>query len=119
MAKVYKEHLDWAEGQTREDGRPFPEWWGFYCPGCMAHQIVQGRDEETARELSLHMLNVRDVHKFNGDPERPMFSPSLMYNFVVGYVCHSYVENGQIRFLDDCTHPLRGQTIPLPELHSK
>lgn len=30
-------------------------------------------------------------------------------------MCHSYVADGQIQFLGDCTHHLRGQTVPLPE----
>ncbi|MCZ4340562.1 hypothetical protein O4H52_03015 [Sphingomonadaceae bacterium G21617-S1] len=29
-------------------------------------------------------------------------------------VCHSFVRNGQIEFLSDCTHALAGQTVPLP-----
>jgi hypothetical protein len=30
-------------------------------------------------------------------------------------VCHSFIQEGSIIFLDDCTHTLRGQTVPLPE----
>ena len=30
-------------------------------------------------------------------------------------VCHSYVTDGRIRFLNDCTHALTGQTVDLPE----
>lgn len=29
-------------------------------------------------------------------------------------VCHSFVTDGQIQFLGDCTHKLAGQTVPLP-----
>ncbi len=28
-------------------------------------------------------------------------------------VCHSFVTDGQIQFLGDCTHKLAGQTVPL------
>lgn len=31
-------------------------------------------------------------------------------------VCHSYVTNGRIQYLGDCTHELAGQTVDLPEL---
>lgn len=31
----------------------------------------------------------------------------------VDFVCHSYVRDGQIQFLGDCTHKLAGQTVPL------
>jgi hypothetical protein len=30
--------------------------------------------------------------------------------------CHSYVTEGNIEFLSDCSHELAGQTVPLPEL---
>ncbi len=29
--------------------------------------------------------------------------------------CHSFITNGNIQFLNDCTHELKGQTVPLPE----
>lgn len=29
-------------------------------------------------------------------------------------VCHSFVRDGQIQFLSDCTHSLAGKTVPLP-----
>jgi hypothetical protein len=29
-------------------------------------------------------------------------------------VCHVFVENGKIRFLDDCTHELAGKTVDIP-----
>lgn len=31
------------------------------------------------------------------------------------YRCHSFVRNGQIEFLSDCTHDLVGQTVQLQE----
>jgi hypothetical protein len=30
-------------------------------------------------------------------------------------ICHSYVTDGKIQFLNDCTHELAGQTVDLPE----
>jgi hypothetical protein len=34
----------------------------------------------------------------------------------VDHRCHSFVVDGQIQFLGDCTHKLAGQTVPLPVL---
>lgn len=31
-------------------------------------------------------------------------------------ICHSFVTDGRIQFLGDCTHALAGQTVDLPEL---
>jgi hypothetical protein len=51
--------------------------------------------------------------------DRPTFSPSILVTWEWGErrgkkVCHSYVREGQIQFLGDCTHKLAGQTVPLP-----
>ena len=32
------------------------------------------------------------------------------------YLCHSYITDGKIMFLNDCTHSLAGQTVDLPEI---
>ena len=52
---------------------------------------------------------------FNGDVDQPTFSPSLLIRTSQG-VCHSYVQDGRIQFLGDCTHALAGQTVELPDL---
>jgi hypothetical protein len=31
------------------------------------------------------------------------------------YRCHSFVKDGKIRFLEDCSHALAGQTVDLPD----
>lgn len=86
----------------------------FYCDGC-------NRQHE-----------VNHLWKFNGDFESPTLSPSVLVSGTVPttdeevvrimngekitpkeLVCHSFVENGTIRFLNDCTHDLAGQTIDL------
>ena len=79
---------------------------------------------------------------WNGDVKRPTFTPSVLVrsgHYVPGYktggdcwcayyaehpdeerdfecgVCHSFVIDGSIQFLGDCTHALAGQTVPLAE----
>jgi len=79
---------------------------------------------------------------FNGDFERPTFTPSVLCRRTtadppvtpenldewrrapwpqvqVETVCHSFVRDGQIQFLGDCTHALAGQTVPLPNPDSR
>lgn len=93
----------------------------FWCPGCSeAHAIKP------------------DIWAWDGNPERPTFSPSVLVrggHYADGKhpcccdynrehpddpspfkcsVCHSFVRAGQIQFLGDCTHALAGQTVPLP-----
>ncbi len=70
----------------------------FHCPGCdMVHGV--GKSWE-----------------FNGDLEKPTFSPSVLVIGPPGLRCHSYIKNGMIQFLSDCHHGLKNQTIELPNL---
>lgn len=75
------------------------------CPGCK----------------TLHPIHVGEQHKirwgFNGDLNKPTFTPSLMVNG--GHAesqCHSFITDGKILFLSDCHHNLAGQTVDLPKI---
>jgi len=82
---------------------------GFWCPGCDDIHIVRCEVEE------------HPVWQWDGNVERPTFDPSVLvtYEDLSGEGkherCHSFVEDGQIRFLGDCSHPLAGQTVPIPD----
>lgn len=95
----------------------------FYCQGC---QECHG---------------VNDSWSFNGDFNNPTFSPSILVRGTrmtakgeseyeewckAGYpnigekpfdriqtVCHSFVNDGRMQYLNDCTHFLAGQTVEL------
>ena len=95
----------------------------FFCPGCEG----------------MHKFDSRWT--FNGDFEKPTFSPSLLvrtghyqlehksdkcwctYNAVHKddpapfecAICHSFVTDGKIQFLNDSTHILAGQTVDLKD----
>ena len=96
----------------------------FKCPGCN----------------HTHSINVNPNYSpvcwgFNGNIDKPTFTPSLLAtsgHYVTGespadcwpcqnnknacYICHSFITNGRIQFLGDCTHELKGQTVDLPEI---
>ncbi len=92
----------------------------FRCPGCiwaegdlMWHSI----ETEWMPEGAVRVPHARqDRWEFNGDLERPTFSPSLLRNGGSRSTCHSFVRDGRIEFLGDCTHALAGKTVDLPEL---
>jgi hypothetical protein len=67
---------------------------------------------------------------YNGKPNKPTFYPSVLVTWNepggnpddfddrskdVPKVCHSFVTDGRIQFLTDCTHALAGQTVDLPK----
>jgi hypothetical protein len=77
----------------------------FECPGCeMVHRIM-------------HRPGPEPRWGWNGNLESPTFTPSVLvrYSWSDGdRVCHSFVTDGRIQFLGDCTHALAGQTVDLP-----
>lgn len=96
----------------------------FKCPGCRSvHgvRVAAGANDWT----------------YNGDPDAPTFAPSLLVQREQGEppvtpenldewkrnpwpqtkvrkVCHSFITDGRIQFLTDCTHDLAGQTVEIP-----
>lgn len=91
----------------RGDGRSGLMWW---CPGCeCAHVIVTQRDDGQE-----HPCWTYDANK-----EAPTFSPSILVSgggtgkFGSEYRCHTFVRNGEIQYLGDCTHALAGKTVPM------
>ena len=94
----------------------------FNCPGCKQP----------------HTVSVGGYHSnwnFNNNLATPTLEPSVLVRGTkditdeehsrimagekitpVPTVCHSFVRNGQIEFLADCTHELAGQTVPLPAI---
>lgn len=80
-------------------------WIAFTCPGCDCDHAIPVEKPNPANGA---------MWSFNGDLDRPTFSPSL---HLVGF-CHSFVTDGRIQFLSDCTHALAGQTVDLPEVEA-
>lgn len=83
------------------------------------------------------MHGLPDGWKFNGDLERPTFTPSFLHSGKqtvkvngrwtgdwvrdadgkpLTYVCHYLLTNGILHFCSDCTHDLAGKSVPLPPL---
>lgn len=102
----------------------------FMCPGCKQWHAVRCN------------TNTGVTWSWNQDNDKPTFSPSILVKgskltdkgskdmeewIKNGYpkqnkkfdsvntICHSFITNGEIQFLDDCTHELKGQTVELPE----
>lgn len=96
----------------------------FWCPGCKtAHAVTVGQGG----------------WGWNGSGESPTFTPSVLVqsgHYIAShtgacwctynaehpddpvsfrcYQCHTFVTDGRIQFLGDCSHDLAGQTVDLP-----
>jgi hypothetical protein len=71
------------------------------------------------RHMETRILNVNPSRKdrpcwfWNKDTERPTIKPSIRTAGGQGELCHSFVTDGKIKFLGDCTHELAGKTVDL------
>jgi hypothetical protein len=81
--------------------------WVFHCPGCKyAHPFHI--------DPAHHPTN--QSWKWNGSVELPTITPSLLiFKDSPTQRCHSFITDGRIRFLDDCFHQLKGQTVEIPD----
>jgi len=58
------------------------------------------------------------VNPILGSYDKPTFQPSLLINKDKqgDYpLCHTFITDGKIQFLVDCTHALAGQTIEMED----
>ena len=102
----------------------------FFCPGCKTPHRIQ------------HGTGPGPRWGWNGDADKPTFTPSVLVTgrdltpkgeadfeawCAAGHPdrkgvpfesadvrCHTFVTDGRIQYLSDCTHHLAGQTIDLP-----
>lgn len=96
---------------TTGDGGPYGL--RFDCPGCEEPHVVPTTGPR--------------AWGWNGSYELPTLTPSILVRWkasdpsdpaavALEQVCHSFVRDGKIQFLGDCTHKLANQTVDLPEL---
>lgn len=85
-----------------------------WCPGCDGLHAIGVRGDDGSRPGV--------EWEWDGDLEAPTVSPSILVKGGrngPGTVCHSYLEGGRWRFLDDSTHTFAGVTevpmVPLPD----
>jgi hypothetical protein len=72
----------------------------FLCPGCKYPHSFDKR------------------WTWNDSTESPTVSPSiLVWQSKPEKRCHSFITDGEIRFLEDSWHDLKGQTVELPEFN--
>lgn len=100
----------------------------FFCPGCETYHQVWPKSKPGNGPR----------WEWNGRLDKPTFQPSILVRWSHGVpsavdpevrekirsgeivqtqvdeVCHSFVTDGKIQYLNDCTHALAGQTIDLP-----
>lgn len=91
----------------------------FHCDGCnSAHGVYVIQGTLTFKKGKLVKGKEVPIWGFNGDEEKPTFSPSVLARWNEGEgktpkVCHSFVRDGEIEYLTDCTHHLAGKKVKL------
>ena len=83
-------------------------------PGPMSYRLIPIQLKGTRKDTG--------NWSWNGDTEKPTLHPSILtkggrwdedMTEYTEYVCHSFVNDGEVKFLNDCSHEFAGQTLPL------
>jgi hypothetical protein len=92
--------------------------YSFHCPGCGQHHVFYTEGDGPK-------------WSFNGDTDRPTFSPSLKNSHpgqpavedpekpeeaIPAFCCHLHVENGVLKYCPDCTHAFAGLNVPMEDV---
>lgn len=77
----------------------------FNCPGCGEN----------------HRIGIPNIGnwKWNGDINKPTITPSIhLRDSTNNYktICHLFVTDGKIQFLNDSSHSLVGQTVKMEDI---
>ena len=79
----------------------------FECPGCKcSHGVWIDKPHRNGAQW-----------QFNGNFNSPTITPSVLIRYGKDQRCHLFVTDGKIRYLGDCTHELKGQTIEMKDLN--
>lgn len=95
-----------------EDGK-----WLYWCPGCKCGHWFQTAPYgpptwELTGSLSCPTVRASILTWWTDDG---LDAEGNRLRVPKDHLCHSYITEGQIQFLDDCTHELAGQTVPMRE----
>lgn len=71
----------------------------YYCPGCDDVHIIPVKNRDV-------------IWNYNNDVNAPTLSPSIKATMGKG-ICHHFVRNGEIQYLGDCTHAMKGTNVQL------
>ena len=73
----------------------------FYCPACEVCHWVRERGPSPCWQVT------------GIEEDKPTVRPSIRVRVDDDNNCHFFVENGKIKYLKDCTHRLKGQTVDI------
>ena len=84
----------------------------LHMPGCFPNRIIPVKNPKCQNGWT-----------WNGSVDSPTLQPSILTKggpYLDGEkpekICHSFVTDGQVQFLGDCTHEFAGQTVSLLEV---
>lgn len=92
-----------------------PGGWDFCAPDVATHVMLRMPGPLPTRILPVILHGQRDgtpCWSWNGSTEKPTLRPSILTQGPP-HRCHSFVADGRVQFLADCSHEHAGQTLDL------
>lgn len=94
----------------------------FYCAGCQHNHSIVTKWGDVQLDRWHKKMDQKDKNsnppmwRFTGSLDHPTISPSVLYKWAAGEksgVCHFFVKQGVIEYLEDCTHQFKGKKLGL------
>ena len=113
MSQLSPKLKTYGDNPLWKSGRGYEHW----CPACKTtHEFAVQEPFRNGAKWT-----------FDGNVDAPTLTPSM--NIRIGpypddnehgpgwiEVCHYFLRGGVIQYLTDCTHEMKGQNVPLPDL---
>jgi len=90
----------------------------FYCPGCKCSHAIDPKkwtfnEETNTISPSVLVKHVNNHNEWEVDEDGNYVFENGKVKGSKMITCHIFVKNGQIQYLNDCTHELAGQTVDM------
>ena len=90
----------------------------FYCPGCKCNHAVNDKwkvditNNTISPSVLVKSVSLPDELE-KDDDNNYVKGPDGRLKGAKDEICHSFVRNGKIQFLNDCTHELVGEIVEM------
>ena len=92
----------------------------FWCFGCKMHHFIDNKWKidlnNNTISPSVLVKGVNNSDEWETDKNGDFIFENGKAKGCIKVVCHSFVRNGQIQYLNDCTHGLAGKTVNMVEV---
>ena len=94
----------------------------YWCPACKIHHVIDDKWTYTGTEekptvrasVKAHWVKTPDPMPRDED-DKLILGKDGRIKGAEDMVCHHFITDGEIKYLNDCTHEFAGKTLPMED----